>query len=143
MREGKIVIMSVKCKTAEELGKAIKNNEDTIEIEGNLKNEVFRIKATGKVAWGVCAASLAFAITAYVLTLEATAATAPVGGAGGAVFAFGGTAALGSAATMLGSAAIPALIVGISAGGIGALNTLRDKYKIVEKNKKYIKLKRK
>lgn len=54
MREGKIVIMSVKCKTAEELGKAIKNNEDTIEIEGNLKNEVFRIKATGKVAWGVC-----------------------------------------------------------------------------------------
>lgn len=128
--------MSVKCKTAEELGKAIKNNEDTIEIEGNLKNEVFRIKATGKVAWGVCAASLAFAITAYVLTLEATAATAPVGGAGGAVLAFGGTAALGSAA-------IPALIIGISAGGIGALNTLRDKYKIVEKNKKYIKLKRK
>lgn len=131
--------MSVKCNTAEELGKAIKNKEDTIEIEGDLKNQIIRIKATGKVAWGVCAASLAFAITAYLATPAATATTGP----GGALFAFGGTVTLGAAATTLGSAAIPALIIGISAGGIGALNTLRDKYKIVEKNEKYIKMKRK
>ena len=121
--------MSVKCNTAEELGKAIKNKEDTIEIEGDLKNQVIRIKATGKVAWGVCVVSLGVAVIAYLSIPAATAGATPVGGA---VSALSG-----------GSAAVPAVMIGVAAGGIGALNTLRDKYKIVEKNKKCIKLKRK
>lgn len=41
--------MSVNCKTSEELGKAIKNQEEFIEIEGDLRNKVIRIKAAGKV----------------------------------------------------------------------------------------------
>ncbi len=131
--------MSVKCNTAEELGKAIKNKEDTIEIEGDLKNKVIRIKATGKVAWGVCAASLAVAITACLATLP----TSMVNPAGGAASFVSGISATGVATAMLGSAAVPAVMIGVAAGGIGALNTLRDKYKIVEKNKKSIKLKRK
>lgn len=132
--------MSVKCKTAEELGKAIKNQEETIEIEGDLKNKVIRIKATGKVAWGVCAASLGVAIVAYLSIPEATVVTTPVGGA---AFAFSGISATGVAAATLGSAVVPAVIIGVAAGGIGALNTLRDKYKVVEEDDTHIKLKRK
>lgn len=36
-------------KTAKELGLAIKNKEDYIYVEGDLKNKVIRIKATGKL----------------------------------------------------------------------------------------------
>lgn len=38
-------------KTSKELGEAIKSNEDYIYVEGDLKNKVIRIKATGKIAW--------------------------------------------------------------------------------------------
>ena len=64
--------MSRVCRTAKEFAEAVKNNEEYITIEGDLKNGVLRIKATGKVAWGVCVASLAVAIAAV--------AVAPVGG---------------------------------------------------------------
>ena len=47
------------------------------------------------------------------------------------------------AATALGSAVVPAVLIGVAAGGIGALTTLRKKYKIIEKGEKYLKLKRK
>ncbi len=86
--------MSVKCNTAEELGKAIKNKEDTIEIEGDLKNQVIRIKATGKVAWGVCVVSLGVAVIAYLSIPAATAGATPVGGA---VSALSGVSATGVA----------------------------------------------
>ncbi|WP_332405986.1 hypothetical protein, partial [Vibrio metschnikovii] len=36
-----------------DLGEALKREQDTIEIEGDLKNKVLKIKATGKVAWAV------------------------------------------------------------------------------------------
>lgn len=132
--------MSINCKTPEELAKAIKNNEESILIEGDLKNKIIRIKATGKVAWGVCAASLAAAIAFYMATPAATVTMTPVAGTMSLVSGIGVTAV---AATTIGSAAVPAVIIGVAAGGIGALNTLRDKYKIVEKDKKHIKLQRK
>ena len=78
--------------------------------------------------------------SAYLSIPAATAGATPVGGA---VSALSGVSATGVAAVTLGSAAVPAVMIGVAAGGIGALNTLRDKYKIVEKNKKCIKLKRK
>lgn len=34
-----------------DLGEAVNNEQDTIEIEGDLGKKVLRIKATGKVAW--------------------------------------------------------------------------------------------
>lgn len=52
-------------------------------------------------------------------------------------------AATTAVAATLGSAVIPSVTIGVAAGGMGALNTLRDKYKIVEKNNNYIKLKKK
>lgn len=90
--------MSVTCKTPEELSKAIKEKEKFIVIEGDLKNKVFRIKAVGKVVWGVCAVALGVAT---------------------------------------------AITIGVTAGGIGVLNTLRDRYKIIDKDDEHIKLQRK
>lgn len=130
----------IKCETSEELAKAIKNEEDTIYVEGDLTNKVIRIKATGKAVWGVCAAALGTAIACYIATPTAFVITTPVGGASSLV---GGVAATTVAATTLGTAVVPAIAIGVAAGGIGALNTLRDKYKIVERNDKYIKLQRK
>ena len=132
--------MSIKCTTPKELAEATKNNEDCILIEGDLKNKVIRIKAVGTVAWGVCGAALVAAIAFYIATPAATVAATPVGGTVSAVV---GTAATAAAATTLGTAATTAVAIGVSAGGIGALNTLRDRYRIVEKDEKHILLKRK
>lgn len=135
--------MDKHCKDSKELAKAIKNGEDSIIVEGDLKNKVIRIKLTGKLAWSVCAVSLGEAIMFYMATPEATVASAPAGGVGGVISFTGGMAATTAAAATLGSAVIPAVTIGVAAGGMGALNTLRDKYKIVEKNNNYIKLKKK
>ena len=132
--------MSINCKTPEDLAKAIKNNEDSILIEGDLKNKVICIKATGKVAWGVCVASLTAAIAFYTATPTTTVTMTP---AVGTMSLVGGIGATAVAATTIGSAAVPAVIIGVAAGGIGALNTLRDRYKIVEKDKNHIRLQRK
>jgi len=35
-----------------ELGEAIKNGQDYIEVEGDLVKKVFKCKANGKVVWG-------------------------------------------------------------------------------------------
>lgn len=126
------------CKKPNELSNAIKNQEDEIIIEGDLAKKVWRIKITGKVAWGFCAASLAAAIT-FFITTPASLAAPPA-----AVMHFiSGNVATAAAATTLGTAVVPAVVIGVCAGGIGVLNTLRDKYKIVEKDDKHIKLKRK
>lgn len=132
--------MSTYCKTPKELGKALKDQEETIVIEGDLKNKVFRIKATGKVAWGVCAAALGTAILCYLAAPAATVAATPAGGTASLV---SGVAATAVAATTLGSAASAAVVIGVAAGGIGALNALRDKYKIIEKDERHITLQRK
>ena len=132
--------MTSLCTTEKELAGAIKNKADEIIIEGDLRNHVLRIKATGKVAWAVCAVALAAAITFYIAVPGATVVATPVGG--GAFFV-GGVTMSAAAATALGSAIVPAVSIGVFAGGIGALNALRDKYKIVEKNKTQLKLKRK
>jgi hypothetical protein len=131
--------MTYTCRTEKEVANAIKEEADTIEIIGDMKNGVLRIKATGKVAWGVCAACLAIAIAAYLATPPAAAVT---GGPAGFAFAFAGTAAAAVPASILGSAIVPAIVIGISAGGVGALTSLRDKYKIIEKSEDHIVLKR-
>lgn len=130
-------------KTSKELGQAIKAEKETIEIEGDLAAKVIRIKATGKVAWGVAAAALGIGVFAIVHTPHATVATAPAGGVGGAISFTGGAVSTGAAGAILGPAAITAITVAVAAGGIGALTSLRDKYKIDSKGKNKLILKRK
>lgn len=132
--------LSVSCKTSREFAKAVKDNEEFIIIEGDLKNHVYRIKATGKVAWVVCFSALAIAITSIPGAVAAKAVPGGAGRVGGNVFAVCGVAAPAVAAATLGSAFMPAITIGLAAGGIGVLNTLRDKYRIVENNDSYMEL---
>ena len=88
--------------TEKELGQALKEDQDTIEIEGDLAQKTFRIKAAGKVAWVVAFGAIVVAV-ASVLAAPATGGTSTTAGliaAPAAVAAIGGaatTAAIGIA----------------------------------------------
>jgi hypothetical protein len=116
---------------AKSLGKALKTNEDTITIEGDLRKKVIRIKATGKIAWAIALGAIGAAVY-LVLSAPAT------GGVSGAV----GLTALAPAVTIMGGgAASAAVMIAVGAGGVGALNSLR-KYKIIKNSDTQITLKR-
>ncbi|MED9968304.1 MAG: hypothetical protein UFJ18_16240 [Blautia sp.] len=99
-----------------ELGKALKEKRDTIEIEGDLVRKVFKIKITGKVAWGVCIAAITVAVT-WMLT-------------GGVAMPVSNIAALPVLAAPIGvlgtGTTVSAVAIAVAAGGVGALNLLRD-----------------
>ncbi len=118
------------CSTNKELGEAIKNNADYICIEGDAKKAYLKIAAAGKVAWAVCFGALAVAVT----TIIAAQVTAPfTGGLSEAtMFALAGPS-IGVATGTLGFAAFPAVLIAVAAGGVGALNKLRDNYRIIKK----------
>lgn len=114
-------------RTEKELGKAIKEEKDTIEIEGDLRRKVIIIKATGKVAWAVAIGAIGVAVTATFLILPTGGASAPATGVLlPAAVAFGG--GIGGI-----SVACAAVSIAVAAGGVGALNTLRE-YDLTEKD---------
>lgn len=103
--------------TEKELGEALKEQPDSIEIEGDLAKKIIKIKATGKAAWAIAIGAIAVVVIA-VLTSPAT------GGAHG-VLAVGVTAPV--AVGILGvSATTAAVSIAVAVGGVGALNTLRS-----------------
>lgn len=131
-------------RTSKELGIAIKNNEDYIYVEGDLKNKIIRIKATGKIAWGIAGASIAIAVGLYLATPAVTAVSAPAAGVGGAISFTGSAAAATAAITVLGfNATVVAITVAVSAGGFAGIQSLRDKYTIVSKDDNGVIMKRK
>ena len=73
--------------TEDELAKAVERGDSTIIIEGDLKQKVIRIKATGRVAWVV-------AFAAILLAAGAAWAMLPSGGTSGAVSLVTGGAAV-------------------------------------------------
>ena len=121
--------MAVSVNDSKGLGKALKDNEGEIIIEGDLKNKVLRIKATGKVAWAIAIGAIGFAVAAAI-------AAPATGGTSGIAASLVAPAAV----PVLGGATTTAIGIAVTAGGVGALNKLR-KYKIVENddNKKKIK----
>ena len=113
--------MAVSVNDSKGLGKELKDNDGEIIIEGDLKNKVLRIKATGKVAWAVAIGAIGVAV------VSAIAAPATGGTSGIASFLVAP-----AAVSVLGGATTTAAIgIAVTAGGVGALNKLR-KYKIVE-----------
>jgi len=131
-------------RTSEELGKAIKAQEEFIYIEGDLKRKIVRLKATGKIAWGIAGASIASAVALYLATPAVTVATAPAAGVGGAISFTGSATAATAAITILGvKATWVAVSVAVAAGGYGAIRSLRDGYSIISKDEKGLMLKRK
>ena len=115
--------------TEKELGEALKNGQDTIEIEGDLSNKVFRIKSTGKVAWVV-------AIGAIGISVALIVSTGGLGAPASAALSLGAVSVLGV------PAATAAVFIAVAAGGVGALNSLR-KYTIVSNSGKRLVLARK
>ena len=105
----------MKIRTEKELGKALKNGQDQIEIEGDLCKKVIKIKATGKVAWIVAAGAIAVAVVAVM-------ATPVTGGASNAAHLIVAPAAV---ATLGVSVTSSAIAIAVAAGGIGGLNKLR------------------
>lgn len=119
-------------------GKALHEEKDSIEIEGDFAKKVIRIKATGKVVWGILIGSLAIAIPLVIVTVAsggtATPATAPViMGVMGPSIAALGVGATYSAVSIATGAAIAAGGVSAIPDAIKALNKLR-KYKLIENN---------
>lgn len=128
--------------TAKELGQAIKENVDIIEIEGDLVSKVIRIKATGNIAWSVAAGALVVVISTMIMNLPTLPLDVATLGASTAFKSFVATAGGAAAATTLGTATSTAVTIGVAGGGIGALNKLRD-YRLEKKNDKKVILYRK
>lgn len=119
-------------KTSKELGQAIKNGVDTIVIEGDLAKTTFKIKATGKVAWAVAIGAVG--IAAYS-AIHITTSTATNLNMGKNIAFTGGAVGTTTAITILGTATTwSAISIAVAAGGVGALTSLRNKYKIASKD---------
>ena len=117
-----------KVTTEEELTNAIKNNEDTIEIEGDLSKKAIRIKATGKVAWVVAIASTIVAVIGILLiTTSGGKNLIALGSGTGAVSTLGSNTTIGAII----------IAIAIAGAGIGILNKLR-KYRIEKVSEKRI-----
>ena len=129
-------------RNAMELGKAVDRGDNTIEIEGELGKKVFKIKATGNVAWLVAGGAITVAIVA-ILAMQTTSATAPVTGpvAGAGLVAesvalgAGGAGAVG----ILGvSATVTAISIGVGAKSKNAVSKLRNNYDMKKSGNKLI-----
>ena len=111
----------MKVKTEEELAKAVNNNENYIEIEGDLSNKVFRIKAVGSVPWIVAIGSIVVATVAVISLSKISQPKAGFMASGiGAATAGGAVAILGLAATT------SAIKIAVAGGAIGVLKKLRN-----------------
>lgn len=102
-----------------ELAEAINNDEETIEIEGDLAKKTVKIKATGKVAWIVAIGAISIAVIA-ILSAPATAGTSSLISAGVAPVAVG---VLGAGTT------VTAISIAVAGGSVAVLNKLRG-YKL-------------
>ena len=118
----------VRARNEEELGKALKNEVDEIEISIDLENKVGKIKATGKVAWAVAIGAIGTAVV-FLLASPGTMGTSAIAAAPTFLVA---STALGGA-----SVATSAIMIAVAAGGVGALNSLRN-YNLVKENGKAI-----
>lgn len=116
-----------------DLGTAIKNGEQCIEIEGDLGKKVLRIKATGKVAWAVAIGGLTVAVAAIIMMIPTGPMPAPAAIAGilPAAAVLGGTGVSGVAV------AFSAALIAAAGGGVGTLNKLRA-YKMEKQGDKVI-----
>lgn len=110
-------------KTEKALAKKLKKEKDKIIIEGDLVDKVIKIKATGRAAWIIAIGAIGVALVA-IYTLPATAGFSAIANV------VAGTAA----ASVLGlSTAVSATTIAFFAGGVSALDTLRD-YEIASRS---------
>ncbi len=113
-----------------DLGKELHNGTDCIEIEGNIQKGVIKIKASGKVAWGLLIGALGVSIPLVIATV-ASAGTAA---------AFTGPALVTVIAPVSATLGVSTTItaVGIAAGAaIGANGSVSAGSDALKKLRKY------
>lgn len=110
---------------AKELARAIKEGQDEIEIEYDLKKHVMRINATGTVAWGVALGAMTVVVISALAEIGSGGVATPV-----SVMA-ASPALVGTVATLGVGATTAAITMAITAGGVGVLKKLR-KYDVEE-----------
>lgn len=115
----------MKITNEKELGEALKNGEDYIEIEGDLSERIIKIKATGEVAWGIVFA------TAIVVPVVAILAIPATGGKSTTLSTHSIVASSFVPASILGAEAVAcAIAIAVAAGSVFILNKLRRKYRM-------------
>ena len=121
--------------TLDQVVKAVDNKEDCIVIEGDKANDVYRIIATGNVAWAIAIGAIGLSAALIFITVgsggAAAPVTVPVEVASKTIIAPVAIATLGWSATST------AIAICFAAGGVAAgkaiLNAVRNNYKIAEK----------
>ena len=121
--------------TTEEFVKQLNNKEDYIILEGDRANDVYRIIATGNVAWAIAIGAIGLSAALIFITVgsggAAAPVTVPVEVASKTIIAPVAIATLGWGATST------AIAICFAAGGVAAgkaiLNAVRNNYKIAEK----------
>ena len=121
--------------TLDEVVRAVDNKEDCIIIEGDKANDVYRIIATGNVAWAIAIGAIGLSAALIFITVgsggAAAPVTVPVEVASKTIIAPVAIATLGWGATST------AIAICFAAGGVAAgkaiLNAVRNNYKIAEK----------
>ena len=103
-----------------ELGEAIDNREETIEVKGRLVPRIKKIWFMDRMLWGLCLVCLAVAITALV-------AMPSTGGTSAALSLVAGTPA---ACFMGAPAAATAVLTAAAGSGIATLKELRYGYRL-------------
>lgn len=115
----------------EKLSAALSRKDPTIEVMGDLRKGVLKIKATGSLAWLIAAGILGLvAFAVYNNDIVADIAPQSLEVSKNAAIVGVGAAASGTVLSILGLAATSAAIGLLKQGGIDALSDLRSEYTI-------------
>ena len=114
-----------------ELARAVKNKVDLIIVEFDLAKKVFRIKATGKVAWAIAIGAIIAVIAVIVGTSGLAIPLATT------TFGIPAVGILGL------PAAVTAVRIALAGRGSRTLNKLRREYEVVEYKDNRLVLRRK
>lgn len=117
-----------KINTEAELGDALKNKAEYIELEGDLANKVFKIRATGRVAWAIAfgAIGVAFYTALRAFNHQDNMAKLAMSSADhGVKLGFVAAPAVAAVSVLGLSATYSAIMIAVAAGTVGALTSLR------------------
>ncbi len=131
--------MTIQVNNEKDFSNALKSGEESIEIVGDLAKKTIRIRATGKVAWGIAIGAIgiaAYSIISIPVTAPATGGTTVIAGVTANL-----VAAPAAIVILGGPATYTAIAIAVASGGVGALTSLR-KYKEVSRTSNSLILKR-
>lgn len=120
--------MRISVSTPEELGKAIKENEDEIEILGDIEAEVRKIITLPKAHWVVAVGAISTTVFSVLTTGDIGISRSPIT-IRGTAFSLAPIAGI----LLLGEGAfLSAVSMAIAGGGVDALSKLRNRYEFLE-----------